>query len=872
MPVAPGQIISHYRIVRRLGKGGMGEVYLAEDTTLNRRIALKVLPAEVAQDPERRRRFEREAQAVAALNHPNIVVVHSVEEAEGIHFITMEHVEGRTLSELIPKEGLPLGRLFELAAPLADAISAAHERGITHRDLKPENVMVTGEGRLKVLDFGLAKLMEEAPAGEAASQLPTATATEPGRILGTVAYMSPEQAQGKPVDHRSDVFSLGVVLYVMATGRRPFEGDTPASILSSVLKDTPPSLTELKPTLPRHLGRIVRRCLHKDPERRYQTAKDIRNELEELKKELDSGELQVPVAERARRPVVIAAVGLGALVLGISIYAVFFRRETAEDAWEIRPLTTMQGWEGSPTWSPDGSFIAYDKPGPGGEDIYVMASSGGDPLRLTRSPPSNTFPRWSPTGQVIAFVSSRGAETAICLIPALGGPARELVRITDWIGNALGAMPWSPDGTKLLFSRGGALWKIDIGTGEEARLTDPDVGGAAGTWSPNGKWIAFTRRQDERPELWLLPAEGGKPRPLLVDAHGNDAPAWSADGRRIVFQSDRTGASNLWEIEVTSGRLRQLTVGVNVQDPTVARDGRVAFIQTREGADLYISRVADGSRRQITFHRGGSYAPRFAPDGSKLVYESNRSGDEEIWMLDLTTGAERQLTFDPAYDTAPDWSPDGRQVAFFSNRDGGPGLWILNVDGGAPRRLTDRKVSYSAPRWSPDGRAISFYVEKDVFAVDPDGGNPRQLLSGVLRPGHMNEASEFNWYRDSLHAVYTRRAEDGSGEPQMVLRDLESGREVVLFRGIHAETIVSPDGRAVAFSRGSPFQQELCVLRLGPPDSSGGLPEPIGDPQQLTDGKSVWHVHNGGFSPDGKEIVYTHAQPEGEIMVIENYR
>ena len=215
-----GRTLGHYRIASRLGKGGMGEVYLAEDTKLGRRVALKVLPAEVAGDPERRRRFEREAQAVAALNHPNIVMVHSVEEAEGVHFITVELVEGQTLSQLIPRDGLPLGRFFDLAVPLADAISAAHEQGITHRDLKPENVMVTGEGRVKVLDFGLAKLTEGVAAGEAAAERPTATATEPGKILGTVAYMSPEQAQGKPVDHRSDVFSLGVVLYVMATGRR----------------------------------------------------------------------------------------------------------------------------------------------------------------------------------------------------------------------------------------------------------------------------------------------------------------------------------------------------------------------------------------------------------------------------------------------------------------------------------------------------------------------------------------------------------------------------------------------------------------------------------------------------------------------------
>ncbi len=286
MPIQPGQTLSHYRLVEKIGEGGMGVVWKAVDTTLDREVAVKLLPGAFSQDPERLRRFKREAKAVAALNHPNIVTIHSVEEAEGVHFITMELVGGRPLSRLIPRDGFPLDRFFALAAPLTDAISAAHQQGITHRDLKPENVMVTDEGRLKVLDFGLAKLAEGAPVGVSESQLPTASATEPGRILGTVAYMSPEQAQGKQVDQRSDIFSLGVVLYEMATGRRPFQGETHADLLASILRDTPPTVVELNPALPRHLGRIVAHCLARDPKRRFQTALDLRNELEALNEEL----------------------------------------------------------------------------------------------------------------------------------------------------------------------------------------------------------------------------------------------------------------------------------------------------------------------------------------------------------------------------------------------------------------------------------------------------------------------------------------------------------------------------------------------------------------------------------------------------------
>jgi Tol biopolymer transport system component len=735
--------------------------------------------------------------------------------------------------------------------------------------------MVTGEGRLKVLDFGLAKLSEGVPAGEAASP-PHATTTEPGRILGTLYYMSPEQAEGLPVDHRSDVFSLGVVLYEMATGARPFEGDTPASILSAVLKDTPPPVTERKPALPRDLGRIVRRCLHKDPERRYQAAKDLRNDLEELKKEVDSGDLQLPVVGRPRRRLVsiAMAVGLGVLALGIATYLLFFREGGAEEAWEIKPLTSFRGAELSPTLSPDGSLVAYEKSGPGGMDIYVMALAGGDPLKLTQSPPDNRQPCWSPNGDLIAFASEQGADRTICVIPPLGGPVREIVRVSKssgWL--ALGAMPWSPDGKQLLFRRDRAIWKVDVRTREETRLTEPDVSGGEATWSRNGERIAFTRWRDGRPGLWLLPATGGEPQPLLVDDYDNYSPAWSTDSRRIVFVRSGHGSlsRNLWEIDVDSGRLRQLTVGpTENMSPTVARDGRIAFSQGAEESDVYICRVAEASHRQVTFHTGGSYAARFSPDGKSLAYATGRSGSFEIWLLDLATGSPRQLTFDRLGWGYFDWSPDGRQIVIASDRDGDPRLWLLNLDGKPPHLLMDRPVSHLFSRWSPDGQAISFYHENEVWAVDPNGGNPRLLLLGVVSTAAGE--GQFDWYQGSRHAVFTRRAGDNSGGLELAARDLESGREVVLFCGDVKEMVVSPDGRAVAFCQGGDNDQELFVLHLRPPDSPGGLPERIGEAQKLTDGKGLWHVHHAGWSPDGKEIAYTRATLESDIFVIENYR
>ncbi len=320
-----GRELNQYRIVAQLGKGGMGEVYLAHDTQLDRKVALKILPPEMAASPQRVERFKREARAVAALTHPNIVTIHSVEEARGLHFLTMELVTGKTLDALIAQDGLPLERIFDVAIPLADALSEAHAKGITHRDLKPANVMVTDDGRVKVLDFGLAKFHESAGADD--ERAPTRTLTEEGALVGTMPYMSPEQVKGAPVDHRSDIFSLGVILYEMATGKRPFGGASSAELISALLRDDPPAVSDVNASVPRHLGRIIRMCLEKDPAQRYQSAADVRNELRALRMEVASG-----VTEARARPRVSRTRALPLVVLGVVAVAVL----AALVAWQLR--------------------------------------------------------------------------------------------------------------------------------------------------------------------------------------------------------------------------------------------------------------------------------------------------------------------------------------------------------------------------------------------------------------------------------------------------------------------------------------------------------------------------------------------------------
>src|SRR5262245_32543628 len=385
----PPDSLAHYRIVRLLGRGGMGEVYLAEDLTLGRQVALKVLPPGVAATG--RERFEREARAVAALNHPNIVTLHSIDQSGDTPFLTMEFVDGKALNELIPASGMPLDRLLKIAVPLADAVGAAHQRGILHRDLKPANVMLTADGRVKVLDFGLARLQDDVAAHE---PLETQELTSEGRIVGTVAYMSPEQAEGKVVDQRSDVFSIGVLLYELATGSRPFTGDTSLAVLSAVLRETPRSVSELKPELPRDFTRIIRRALNKDPEERYQSAKDLRNDLTAVLEDLTSGEPAEPVtagtvASPAGRLGTVTAASAAAALIAVAVVVWLVTRSSSPapasvppDAWTPVRLTSNGIVRGPGAVSPDGRYIAYAQVGDGGVGLWLRQIATGADINL----------------------------------------------------------------------------------------------------------------------------------------------------------------------------------------------------------------------------------------------------------------------------------------------------------------------------------------------------------------------------------------------------------------------------------------------------------------------------------------------------------
>jgi Tol biopolymer transport system component len=780
-----GRTLAHYKILQKLGAGGMGEVYVAEDTKLSRKVALKVLPPEMASS-ERLKRFEREAKAVAALDHPNIVTIFSVEEADGVNFITMQLVKGKTLTELIPENGVSLSEFFEIAVPLADAVSAAHQEGITHRDLKPDNLMVSDEGRLKVLDFGLAKLRPEF--GEPGmSELPTQSMTQEGRIVGTVAYMSPEQAEGSRVDHRSDIFSLGIIFYQLVTGRCPFRGKSAAGILSSILRDTPESVSEVNRNLPANLGKIIGRCLVKDPERRYQSAKDIRNELEELKQDVESG-----VVFKRRPPIawpsigrnwapVVAFVSLAAMGIYLLMRPEPERTESRPLVGALTQLTSQTGLEDGPSLSPDGDTLAYESKQSGNWDIYIQRVGGERSINLTEDSPVDDYsPVFSPDGEHIAFCSDRGGG-GIFLMGATGESAR---RLTDFGCNPA----WSSDGKEIVFgslyvhsvgNRGtlSQLWIVNVETGETHQLnTDGDA--AQPSWSPNGSRIAYWAIDEGKRDIWTIPATGGEAVQLTYDESIDWNPVWSPDGKYVYFSSDRSGSENLWRVPVDEDSGKSLgepepvttVASTRVRYPSISSDGRrIAYVErvtwsniNRVAFDAKTGKVR-GEPQSITRSTRYLEFPDVSPDGNWVTF--SRGGEQEDIFIVRTDGTGlRQLTDDPHLDRVPRWSPDGETITFFSNRSGTFHIWAINRDGGGLHQLVEQRSLVHT--WSPDGSRIAFNdnLEKRSYIVDPN--KPRENQVPLALPPLEDEQEWFcpsSWSPDGrLLAGWARLTADGT--------------------------------------------------------------------------------------------------------------
>ena len=827
----PGHIVGHYKVIEPLGKGGMGEVFVAEDTRLNRRVALKVLPQILAADPVSRQRFEREAQAVAALNHPGIVTIYSVEELDGRLFLAMELVDGKPLGETLPRGGMPLDRLLRIGIEVADAMAAAQQRGITHRDIKPANIMVTPAGRAKVLDFGLAKVheAEALQAGDDLTRMSTNSGlTGEGRIIGTVAYMSPEQAEGKPVDPRSDIFSLGVVLHEMATGERPFKGDTNVSIISSIIKDTPSPVTDTNPNLPADLARIVRRCLAKDPERRYQTAADLRNELEELKQDSSATTTVAMVrpSPARRRRLALAAMVAGLAAVAIGAWLIFGNRPIGprgSPAFAIDSMTriTTSGSAFVAAMSPDGRYVVPVKGEPGGLALWMRQTAAASDVRIV--PPEEVrFDglAFSPDGNFVYYSHYRGSGGIASLyrVPVLGGTATKLIEDIDT------PITFSPDGRRFAFMRA----SMTRGT-TELIVADADGGNSRAlgvapegdkfqseglSWSPDGRRIlasATTTRPRAPAVVYAVDVENGKAEAVGEPWGFVRDLQWLPDGHSFLATGvDFSGLAQpqIWQITYPAGQRSRVTNDLNAYiGVSLSADARsLATVQTETMASVYVANGPDKEPQRVPASKG-------------------RSADGLNGLA---------------------WTPDGR-IVYSSAGSGMPQLWICDADGNNARQLTSSARPVGFPWAAPDGRWIYFtsFAEQGVaiFRIAPDGSGLQQLTTdGDSRNAVVS--------RDSTTLYYTAMR---SGTPRLMKMPADGGPGVAVSDQFFRVFDISPDGTKLmgnawseAERRGTPAILNLADASITP---MPGLP------------------NNVAFRPDGGFVGARRVQ--GKSMVSE---
>ena len=748
----------------------MGEVYVAQDDRLGRTVALKILRPEIAEDKEYRARFEREAKALAALKHPGVVTIYALEEVDEDTFFVMDLVEGRTLSEVIRKEGsLPIGRILELSVLIADAVAAAHKQGITHRDIKPDNIMVGPRGEVTVLDFGLAKnrgLQFSGDQGGVAGS--TMGLTVEGRILGTVNYMAPEQVEGGATNLATDVFSLGVVIYEMATGAVPFRGDSTVSILSSILKEQPIALSEYDNPVPAEIEDLIHRCLEKDPDRRWQSALDVRNELQIIQRRMDSGELgSASTAGRAgaaapRRAglawVLAVLFGLSTAVLSLDLFSAGSAGAGATPAseadaiWTFDCLTSGPGMEMSPSISPNQEYVTYSMRSSEREDetsIYLIRIGGNRPIELTTDMAGDEqTPRFSPEGDRIAFRSGRvGQPGALYIMGATGESRRRL----DFDGYS---PDWSPDGAKLVCSTEGyhephgrpthgALAVIDIESGEASTIYAGDA--VDPRWSPDGQWILFwtVGAVDEegrfqitgRRDIGIVKADGSQARLVTDDYDFDWSPAWSEDGTKILFSSNRGGPMGLWELDFDpeTGEVgeepRPLPApSTYAGDMDVALDGRlVAYVDGMGSSRVQRVKIdletleLDGIP-EVVVNGGVGGLFDVTNDGQRLVISGGPMRSDDIYLSRGDGSGIQQITDDAFRNIQPRFAPDGQSLHFFSNRSGDYEGWVCRLDGGGLRMLTDGWRLITTPAVHPkDGSlAIVTAVTEDWYMIPGD--------------------------------------------------------------------------------------------------------------------------------------------------------
>jgi eukaryotic-like serine/threonine-protein kinase len=917
----PGQAIGSYEVLSFLSRGGMGEVYLAEDKRLGRKVALKLLPSSFTKDDDRLRRFEQEARAASALNHPNIITIYEIREVGPSHIIATEFVEGETLRSRLNHTPLSVTEALDVAIQVADALAAAHKAGIIHRDIKPENIMLRPDGYVKVLDFGLAKLSEQASPAVAAEAPTIQVRTGSGIVIGTAGYMSPEQARGLGVDNRSDIFSLGAVIYEMLARRKPFEGDTPSDTLAAILKTEPPPLSRVLPGVPAELTRIVTKCLKKDREERYQVVKDLWLDLKALKQELEfqrsrgndvaastvAGEATAvlsearPTAERSGISTITESLSLeikrhkfGAAVAvvliafllaasGFGVYKLLHRENTVAHFSEISlAQLTNSGNAIDSTISPDGKYIVYVLSDRSSQSLWIrQVSTANDKLVVPPAPVGYFGTTFSPDGNDLYYVIKANLDAGtLYRIPTLGGTPVKLSEKLD------GPVSFSPDGKQFAFVRGNypnagssALIVANIDGTNERQLAVKNfperfspIFFTGPSWSPDGKLIAAS-----------VATTGGQSRLLGFSvADGKEQQLWQQQwqftGRAqwlpdmsglLVVAGESAAAAQLWFVNYADASGRRITNDLGTyRSIGLTQDGKtVTTVQAQGLVNLWVAHDGDVTKASrlptgnVSFYSSSGNNVTWTPDG-RIVFVSNEGGNPNIWITNPDGSERKQLTANDAANFSPVVSRDGKYIVFSLWRGGKRNLWRMQVDGRNPVQLTFGIVD-SFPSISPDSRWVIYTGENNakptLWKVSIDGGTPTRIMDRNATMGVVSPDGKYIAY------TYPESADATAPANRLAVMPFEGGEPIKTFQVNVGGTVLSVvqwanDGKSILYTVTG---NNVTNLWSQPLDG--------GPPKQATEFKEML-MTGFAWSPDGKQLACTRGNLVRDAVLIRDLK